>query len=72
MYLDLLLVAGSHPFKDKISLLVLFHRSVLGTEFRGELEDTVMITEVRLDTLTESDAKQLSRNLAQAFFCFRV
>ena len=31
--------------------MILFHRSVLGTEFRGELEDTLMITEVGINLL---------------------
>ena len=32
-------------------LIILFHRSVLGTEFRGELEDALLITEVGINIL---------------------
>ena len=35
-----------HVFNQSRFWIILFHRSVLGTEFRGELEDTLMITEV--------------------------
>ena len=38
----------SHFYNSNQSKLFFFYRSVLGTEFRGELEDTVMITEVGL------------------------